>query len=130
MKPFLTLASLLIAVLGCGWLLLPEAMLGRWGVQTDPVGLFLGRRYGAMLLGYAVILWLGRAAGPSAARTAILAGGAFVTCFIALVSAGGALTGIVASGAWITVAVEGLLACGFLYFLVAGRGGPGSETGS
>ena len=130
MKPFLTLSSLLVAVLGCGWLLLPEAMLGRWGVQTDTVGLFLGRRYGAMLLGYAVILWLGRAVGPSSGRTAILAGGAFVTCFIALVSAGGVLAGTVGSGAWITAGVEALLACGFLYFLVAGRGGPGSEAGS
>jgi hypothetical protein len=66
-------------------MLLPQAMLGRWGVQTGSVGLFMSRRYGAMLLGYAAVLGLGRSAGPSAARTAILAGGAFVTGLVARV---------------------------------------------
>ena len=126
MKAFLSVASLLIAALGCAWLFLPEAMLGRWGVSTDPVGVFMGRRYGTMLLGYAVILWLTRAAGPSAARTAILAGGAFATSCITLVSIGGILGGTVGSGAWISAAVEALLACGFLYFLAVGRAVPQS----
>ena len=121
MKVFLSVAAVLIAVLGCAWLFLPEAMLGRWGVQTDPVGLFMGRRYGTMLLGYAVILGLSRAAGPSAARTAILVGGAIVTGSITLVSVGGILNGTIGPGAWITAGVEALLAGGFLYFLVVGR---------
>lgn len=124
MKVFFSVAAVLIALLGCAWLFLPGAMLGRWGVHTDPVGLFLGRRYGTMLLGYAVVLGLSRAAGPSAARTAILGGGAFVTAFITLVSVGGILSGTVGSGAWISAVVEALLAVGFLYFLVVGRAVP------
>jgi hypothetical protein len=123
-KVFFSVAAVLIALLGCAWLFLPGAMLGRWGVHTDPVGLFLGRRYGTMLLGYAVVLGLSRAAGPSAARTAILGGGAFVTAFITLVSVGGILSGTVGSGAWISAVVEALLAVGFLYFLVVGRAVP------
>jgi len=130
MKVFLSVAAVLIAVLGCAWLFFPEAMLGRWGVQTDSVGLFVGRRYGTMLLGYAVILGLSRAAGPSVARTAILVGGAFVTGFITLVSVGGIFSGTIGSGAWITVVVEALLAGGFLYFLVVGRAVPQSEARS
>jgi hypothetical protein len=124
MKVFLSVAAVLIALLGGAWLLFPEAMLGRWSVQTDAVGLFMGRRYGTMLLGYAVILGLGRSSGPSPARTAILAGGAFVTGLVTLVSVGGVLTGTVGPGAWITVAVEALLAGGFLYFLLVGRVAP------
>ena len=124
MKVFLSVAAVLIAVLGCVWLAAPEAMLGRWGVHTDQVGLFMGRRYGTMLLGYAVILGLSRAAGPSVARTAVLVGGAFVTGLITLVSVGGILTGTVGPGAWITGVVEALLAGGFLYFLVVGRAAP------
>lgn len=130
MKMFLSVAAVLIAVLGCAWLLAPEAMLGRWGVQTDQVGLFMGRRYGTMLLGYAVILGLIRAAGPSVARTAALAGGAFVTGSITLVSIGGILTGTVESGAWITVVVEALLAAGFVYYLIVGGAAPQSDAGS
>jgi hypothetical protein len=121
MRVFLSAAAVLIAVLGCAWLFFPEAMLGRWGVHTDPVGLFMGRRYGTMLLGYAVILGLSRAAGPSAARTAILVGGAIVTGSITLVSLGGILSETIGPGAWITVVVEALLAGGFLYFLVVAR---------
>ena len=128
MKVFLSVAAMLIAVLGSAWLLSPEAMLGRWSVQTDPVGLFMGRRYGAMLLGYAVILGLSRASGPSSARTAILAGGAFVTGLLTLIGVGGVLGGTVGPGAWITVAVEALLTAGFLYFLVVGRVAPQSEA--
>ena len=124
MKLFLSVAAVLIALLGAVWLLIPEAMLGQWGVQTDPVGLYMGRRYGTMLLGYAVVLWLGRGSGPSVARTAILAGGAFVTGFVTLVSLWGVLTSTVGSGAWVAVAVEALLAGGFLYFLVVGRALP------
>lgn len=108
----------------------PEVMLGRWGVQTDTVGLFVSRRYGAMLLGYAAILGLGRSAGPSTARTAILAGGAFVTGLVALVSVSGILAGTIGRGAWITVAVEALLSGGFLHFLLVGRAARQSEAGS
>lgn len=121
MKVFLSVAAVLIAFLGLAWLVVPETMLGRWGVHTDAVGLFAGRRYGAVLLGYAVMLGLGRSAGPSPARTAILGGGAFATGLITVVSLGGVFAGTLGPGAWATVAIEALLAGGFLYFLVAGR---------
>ena len=130
MKVFLSVSTFLIAALGCAWLLLPAAMLGRWGVQSDLIGLYMGRRYGTMLLGYAVILAISRAAGPSVARTAVLAGGAFDTGLITLVSVGGILGGIVGTGAWLTVAVEALLACGFLYFAVRGREMPEGKATS
>jgi len=130
MKVFLSVAAVLIALLGGAWLFVPEAMLGRWGVQTDAVGVFVGRRYGTMLLGYAMILGLARSSGPSPARTAILAGGAFVTGLVTLVSVGGILTSTVGSGAWISVAVEGLLAAGFASFLTVGRVARDSRVGS
>lgn len=130
MRVFFSVAAVLIAVLGGVWLLVPEVMLGRWGVETDGVGLFMARRYGTVLLGYAVILGLSRAAGPSAARTAVLVGGAFVTGLIAFVSVAGIASGTVGPGAWITVAVEALLAGAFLYFLGIRRTVPQSESRS
>ena len=130
MKTFLSVSSLLVAVLGSAWLSVPAAMLGRWGAQTDAIGPFMGRRYGTMLLGYAVILWLSRAAGPSPARTAVLVGGACATGLITLASLGGIFSGIVGPGAWVTVVVEALLASGFLYFLVVERAAAHSEAQS
>jgi hypothetical protein len=130
MKWFLTVAAVLVGVLGFGWLLFPEAMLGRWGVGTDAVGLLVSRRYGTMLLGYALILGLARSSGASPARTAILLGGAFVTGLVALVSLSGVLTGTVGTGAWPTVIVEALLSGGFAYYALVDRGRRGSGASS
>jgi hypothetical protein len=68
MKTFLSVVSVLMIILGAGWLFFPEAMLGSWSVRTDPTGVYVSRRYGGLLFGYAAILWLGRASGPSSAR--------------------------------------------------------------
>lgn len=74
-----------------------------------------------MLFGLAAIVWLARKAGPSVGRTAVLGGGAFVGALVALVSCLGVVSGTVGAGAWVTVAIEGVLAAGFLYFLLADR---------
>lgn len=119
MKTFVSVVAVLLVLLGAGWLLLPDLMLGRWGVDTDTVGVFVGRRYAATLLGYAVMLWLGRTSGPSPARTAILGGGLVVAAVMTVLSVAGTITGTIGPGGWITVVIEALLAAGFLYYLRA-----------
>ena len=119
---FLSVVAVLMVVLGAGWLFFPEAMLASWSVQSDPTGVYMGRRYGGLLFGYAAILWLARAAGASAAREAILGGGAFVTTLVTLLSLIGVLTGtIFGPAAWGAVAIEAVLAAGFLYYFMAER---------
>jgi len=130
MKVFLTVVAVLLALLGITWLLSPGIMLGSWDVQTDATGVYLGRRLGVMALGFACILWLSRGAGPSAARAAILVGGAFVTAVITLVSLAGVITGTIGPGAWVSVAIEALLAAGFIYFALAGRTQSGGAQAS
>lgn len=93
-------------------------------MQTDATGEYVGRRYGGVVLGYAAILWLARAAGPSPARTAILGGGALVTGLVTALSAGGVLSGTVGPGAWGAVAIEALLTAGFVYYFLAERSRP------
>ncbi len=119
MKSFFTIAAFLTLVLGIGWLVFPEVMFSRWGASPDAIATYMGRRYGALLLGYTVILWHSRSASPSAALHAILAGGAVVTVMIAILSIVGALTVAATPGMWITATVEALLAAGFLYHFVA-----------
>jgi hypothetical protein len=121
MKLFLTVVSILMVLLGAGWLFAPETMLGWWSVQSDATGVYMGRRYGGLLFGYAAILWLCRSAGPSAGRTAVLGGGAFVTALVALLSLWGVVSGTIGPGAWGAVVIEAALAGGFLHYLQAER---------
>lgn len=121
MKVFLSIVSILMVLLGAGWLFFPETMLGWWSVQSDATGVYISRRYGSLLFGYAAILWLCRSAGPSAGRAAILGGGAFVTALVTLLSLWGVVTGAIGPGAWGAVVIEGALAGGFLHYFLAER---------
>jgi carboxyl-terminal processing protease len=121
MRTFFSVASMLLVLLGIGWLLFPETMLDRWAVGTDAVGIFVARRYGALLLGFAAMLWYGRSSGPSPARTAILGGAAFAAAAVAAVSFSGVITRTVGPGAWLTAVIEAVLAAGFLFFLLTSR---------
>lgn len=89
--------------------------------QADAVTVYMARRYGALFVGYAVILWLGKGSPPSPARTAILAGGVALTAVIGVVSVIGAVTGVVGPAVWGAAVIEAVLACGFVYFCVAAR---------
>ncbi len=129
MKAFFSIVSILMVLLGSGWLFFPETMLAMWSVQSDATGIYVGRRYGSLLLGYAAILWLGRTASSSSARRAILGGGAFVAALMAFLSLVGVLTGTIGAGAWGAVVIEALLAGGFLYFLLVERTHPQESPG-
>jgi len=127
MKTFFTVAALVTFVLGIAWLLFPEAMLASWGARPEGIAAYVGRRYGALMLGYTAILWHSRAASASAARSAILAGGAIVTTMMAILSFVGAVTAVIGPAAWTAVVIEALLAAGFLYFFVTAGGAPGAR---
>lgn len=121
MKTLFVVAAALTLLLGVAWTVLPGPMLSSWGVQADDVAAYMGRRYGGLFFGYAVILWLARASERSAARTAILAGGAIVTTVMAVLSLVGVLTGVVGPALWSAVVIEILLAAGFTYFCITAR---------
>lgn len=121
MKLLFSAAAFLVTLLGIGWLGFPETMLGLWAVKGDPIAIYVARRYGGLLFGYAVILWLGREAPPSAAKSAILAGGLVVTTLMTGLSLLGVLSGTVGPGAWGAVVIEGVLAAGFAYYYATAR---------
>jgi nitrate reductase gamma subunit len=113
MKILFGVAALVMVLLGAAWLLFPESSLSSWGVGPEAGAVYLGRRYGVLFLGYAVILWCGRASEPSPARRAILLGNAFVNGGMTLVSLVGVTTHVVGPSVWSAAAVEGLLAAAF-----------------
>ncbi len=121
MKTLFVVAALLMLLLGVVWTLWPQPVLSSWGVQANDVTVYIARRYGSQFFGYAVILWMSRATESSAARSAILAGGAVVTSVIAIVSVVGIMIGVVGFSIWSAALIEVLLAVGFLYFYVTAR---------
>jgi hypothetical protein len=128
MRTLFTVTAGLTALLGVGWTFFPHAMFGMWAVQTDEVGVYMARRYGCLLFGYVVLLWLARTAPASPARSAILVGGAVVTTAMTLVSLYGVLTRLVGPGAWGAVGIEALLAAAFIHH--CGKESQGSRVGS
>ena len=122
LKAFLGTAGIVTGALGVVWLLIPQTMLaGLAHSQADAITVYMARRYGAMFVGYAAILWLGRASPPSPARSAILVGGVAVTLVMGGVSLLGAVTGVVGPAVWSAVLIEAVLAAGFVYFCVVAR---------
>jgi Ca2+/Na+ antiporter len=106
-------------VLGLGWLFAGSLLLKRWGLEANSLGLLVGRRLGAVYFGIAIMLFLGRAAPPSAFRSDVC-----IAMLVALLLL--ALLGLIefsakraGKGILISVVLELLLAAGFASVLLA-----------
>ena len=71
---FLLIATLIYAVFGLGLLLAPGPFMAAYDVQFDADGKLLAQVAGALLLSFAVALFLSRNADPVAARPLLLSG--------------------------------------------------------
>src|SRR5512139_3242163 len=67
-------ATTVLGVFGIGWLAMP-AMMGRyWEIAPGENLNYMGHRYGALLIGLAVTVWLGRDTLNTQARRALMIG--------------------------------------------------------
>ena len=112
-KTLLTVSGAIGILFGFGFLLFPSSVLGQYGVQTDPAGLFVAQLFGAALLELGLIFVLARRVeDPSTMR-----GIALGACLGELAGFWVALriqrTGLSSAMGWSTVAIYGLLALGF-----------------
>jgi hypothetical protein len=113
-KRALTLSSLL-AVFGAGWLIMPNFMARYWGMVPNEILDYMGRRYGAVLIGLGVTGWLARNALNTQARRALMIG-----AFVALVPTSAlSLYGALALGlnAWAPFVVELIITVGIAWVL-------------
>jgi hypothetical protein len=113
-KRALTLSSLL-AVFGAGWLIMPNFMARYWGMVPNEILDYMGRRYGAVLIGLGVTVWLARNALNTQARRALMIG-----AFVALVPTSAlSLYGALALGlnAWAPFVVELIITVGIAWVL-------------
>jgi hypothetical protein len=102
--------AIVSVLFGVPFLLAPAAMVDFSGLQTDALGLYYLRGYGAGLLSLGVMTWLARNSDPSAARNALLVGVVLWLLIDAVKEVWAVLTGLVGSDGWVMVGVLVILA--------------------
>lgn len=107
----------------------PQSLLAAYGLTTDEVGISTARQLGATFLAFGVIAWLARAAPPGPALRAIVVGfsAALPVGFVCALHA--QLTIVSSPIYWSVVGTWGVLAVGYIWFLVTGQAAPRAGTG-
>jgi len=113
-KRVLTASAAAFGIFGAGWLFVPRMFYGYWAIAGD-TNHYMGRRYGAFMLGLMLISWLARDAPNTRARRAILAGSLLGWALTDALSLYGALA--LGLNAWWPVGVESALVVGFAWVL-------------
>ncbi|MBP0943340.1 MULTISPECIES: hypothetical protein [Pseudomonas] len=114
-RHLVVVSALVFWALAVAWMLMPAQMLANWGVGFSSEAGLVSRRAAALYLGVGVMLFLARDAGPSVARSALVAG--FVTACLTLAALGifELLSGHANPGILAAVAIEVLFSLAFLF---------------
>lgn len=110
----MTASAAAFGIFGAGWLIVPGMFYQYWAIVPDP-NAYMGRRYGAFMLGLMVVSWLARNAPDSAARRAIMTGSLVGWAITDALSLYGALA--LGLNAWWPFVVELALVVGFAWVL-------------
>ena len=106
-------ATTLMGVFGLGWLLMPDALGRYWKLAPGANLDYMGHRYGALLIGLGVTVWLGRNALNTQARRAMMAGALVSLVLTTALSLYGALA--LGLNAWAPFGVELTLTLGMAW---------------
>jgi hypothetical protein len=116
-KNFLSFASIVALLFALGFILMPNQLMSLYNVALDAGGVLIGRLFGAVLLGFAVLNWLSRDFKDEGAKQVVLLGnlvGDGLGFIFMLFGQLGGVPGINALG-WSSVLVYLVLAAGFAY---------------
>jgi uncharacterized BrkB/YihY/UPF0761 family membrane protein len=108
-------ATTVLGIFGMGWLIAPDAMAKYWRIAPGENLDYLGSRYGALLIGLAVMVWLARNLPNTQARRALMIGAFVALALTTALSLYGALT--LGLNAWPPFAVELALTLGLAWVL-------------
>ncbi|HEY8062771.1 MAG TPA: hypothetical protein VID74_08235 [Gemmatimonadales bacterium] len=112
-------ATTLMGLFGIGWLVMPDVLPKNWRMAPGPNLNYLGHRYGAVLVGLGVTVWLARNALNTQARRALMVGALVSLVLTTALSLYGALA--LGLNAWPAFAVELLLTAGLAWALFVKR---------
>jgi hypothetical protein len=108
-------ATTILGVFGLGWFLAPDFMGQFWSMTPGDNLNYMGHRYGVVLIGLAVTVWMARGTANTAARRALMTG-AFVSLVLTTaLSLYGAL--VLGLNAWPAVVVEAALTVGLAWVM-------------
>jgi len=113
-------ATALLVVFGAGWLVMPDAMARYWKMVPSETLDYMGRRYGAGLIGLGAAVWLARNALNTRARRALMIGALVALVPTTALSLYGALK--LGLNAWPAFAVELVLTLGVAWALLVEPG--------
>jgi hypothetical protein len=112
LNTLMIITAIVSLIFGLGFIIAPAWSLQPYGTTTDVTGLFLGRYFGAALLGYAFLAWLNRNTASKGVQQGFFVAmvlGFVVALYDKFAGSGNALI-------WLNVVIYLLLAIGFGYF--------------
>jgi hypothetical protein len=113
---FLMIATVVAAVFGIAFLIVPAELVALYGPRLNPAGIVVGRIAGSTILAFAVVYWGARNSKGAEALKAVLVAGCIANGLDALIMLHATWVGIVNALGWSAVVINGLLAVGFAYF--------------
>lgn len=108
-------ATAILGVFGLGWFFAPDSMGRFWRMAPGDSLTYMGRRYGVLLIGLAVTVWMGRSSPDSPARRALMTGALVALTLTTALSVYGALA--LGLNAWSAVVVELALTVGLAWVM-------------
>ena len=108
-------ATTILGVFGLGWFLAPDFMGRFWRMAPGDNLNYMGHRYGVLLIGLAVTVWMGRDAPNTPARRALMTGALVSLALTTALSLYGALA--LELNAWPAVVVELVLTAGLTWVI-------------
>jgi hypothetical protein len=106
-------ATTLMGLFGIGWLVMPGFMGRYWNMAPGENLNYMGHRYGALLIGLGVTVWLARNTPNSPARRALMIGALVALVLTTALSLYAALA--LALNAWPAFGVELVLTLGMAW---------------
>jgi hypothetical protein len=113
---FLMAATIVAAVFGLAFLVLPSQLVAMYGVTLTPATEVIGRIAGSVILGFAIVFWGARNGNGAETFNAVMMGGLVANALDALILLHATATGLLNGLGWLQVLINGALAIGFWYF--------------
>ena len=117
LRTLLLIAGVIALVFGLGFLLMPKALLGLYGVSADPVIVLMSRLFGAALLQLGLVLYLIRDVGDLRTKRGVVIGSFIGSVAGLVVTLTGQFWGLVNQFGWSSVAIYALLTLGYGSFM-------------